>query len=82
MSLSATGHARFAAVADHLRTEFGARIETSTISAVVRDALHDLQGSTTAACTVGLECLARRRLVALSRAAEDGGAGAPRRQSG
>ena len=47
-------------VADH-----GAHIDLDTINRAVLDCLHDLQGSPAAACTVGLEHLARRRLLEL-----------------
>jgi hypothetical protein len=52
-------------VAERLMGELGDRIDLLTISTVVVAACHDLQGSGTAARTVGLEALARGRLLAL-----------------
>jgi hypothetical protein len=48
-----------------LMAEFGAHLERAAVSGVVRDGLHDLQCSPAAARVVGLERLARNRLIAL-----------------
>jgi len=48
-----------------LMAEFGAHLERAAVSGVVREGLHDLQCSPAAACVVGLERLARNRLIAL-----------------
>ena len=52
-------------VTAHLTAEFGAHVGRAAINGVVRDGLHDLQCSPAAARVVGLERLARNRLVAL-----------------
>jgi formate-dependent phosphoribosylglycinamide formyltransferase (GAR transformylase) len=52
-------------VTAHLMSEFGAHVDRTAVSGVVREGLHDLQGSPAAARVVGLECLARNRLIAL-----------------
>jgi hypothetical protein len=49
----------------HLMAEFGAHVDRAAISGVVREGLHDLQCSPGAARVVGLERLARYRLIAL-----------------
>jgi hypothetical protein len=48
-----------------LMAEFGAHLERAAVSGVVREGLHDLQCSPAAARVVGLERLARSRLIAL-----------------
>jgi hypothetical protein len=52
-------------VTTHLMAEFGAHVDRTAISGVVREGLHDLQCSPAAARVVGLERLARNRLIAL-----------------
>jgi hypothetical protein len=52
-------------VTAHLMTEFGAHVDRTAVSGVVREGLHDLQGSPAAARVVGLERLARNRLITL-----------------
>ena len=52
-------------VTAHLTAEFGAHVGRAAINGVVRDGLHDLQCSPAAARVVGLERLARNRLIAL-----------------
>jgi hypothetical protein len=48
-----------------LMAEFGAHLERAAVSGAVREGLHDLQCSPAAARVVGLERLARNRLIAL-----------------
>ena len=52
-------------VTEKLVADHGAHIDLATISRAVLDCLHDLQGSPAAACAVGLEHLARSRLLEL-----------------
>jgi hypothetical protein len=52
-------------VTAHLIAEFGAHVDPDAISGVVRQVLCDLQCSPVAARVVGLERLARDRLIAL-----------------
>jgi hypothetical protein len=52
-------------VTAQLVAEFGAHVDKAAISGTVREGLRDLQCSPAAACVVGLERLARNRLVAL-----------------
>jgi hypothetical protein len=64
-SPSSSAPSDLADVAERLMGEFGDRIDLLTISTVVLAACHDLRGSGGAARTVGLEALARGRLLAL-----------------
>jgi formate-dependent phosphoribosylglycinamide formyltransferase (GAR transformylase) len=52
-------------VTTQLMAEFGAHVDRAAISGVVQDGLHDLQCSPAAARVVGLERLARNRLITL-----------------
>lgn len=57
-------------VTAHLMTEFGAHVDRAAISGVVREGLHDLQCSPAAGRVVGLESLARNRLIAMTEQCE------------